>query len=1521
MAIVLDVQFTLLTQKKSALMRQFVGLLSLALLLKFVSPAFAESASPQWDASHFSVEPSALYQAASSIPISAGEDVVIIREEQSHVFEADGRCTSTYYMVYKVVTQRGAEGWADVSLQWKPWHEERPTLKARVITPDKEEHVLDSKTISDTAERETDSKIYSDRRVIRAPLPAMTVGAVVEEEFIERQSAPLFGAGTVSKFYFGHSVPVNQARLLLDAPVSLTLQYRLDLLPDLKPQRIEQNGRLQIVFEAGPLEALAPLPDYLPSDVPVYPGVTFSTGASWQALAEAYSKIVDEQITTTNVAPQVKQFLVGKTSRSEKIAALVQGMNRQVRYTGVEFGEAAIVPHSPEETWTRKYGDCKDKSVLLVSLLRTAGIPAYVAILEAGFGHDVVPDLPGLGLFDHAIVYVPGSPEVWIDATDEYARPGQLPAADQGRLALITRGGERTLHPTPVNLSTDNLLLENQKLFLAENGPARVVETAEPHGSLESSYRQSFNDKNSKESKEQLAKYMKSRYLAETLDRFDRTDPADTAQQFQLVLESSDAKRGLTDLESAVAAIRLESLFDRLPQELQRREMRENHNDSSTEHEEIRSVGYQLHQAFVTEWHYVVVPPAGFRAKPLPKNQQLSLGPATFSEDFSVSPDGLVHAAFRFDTTKRLFSTSEATEMRNKIAEIKDGEPVLIFFEPVAKALFREGKIKESLQAYGDLIAQHPAEAVHHLQLAKALLEEGMGQAARDETSLAMKLEPASPLVRKTMAEILEHDLVGRKFRPGSDYAGAEAALRAAVALDSKDKEIVGNLALLLEYNSQGERYGRGAKLKEATAAYLSLTPDSLATLGLKTNVVYTLLYSGQFSEALKYAGTLNPYPTEVAAAAITALNGVDAGLTEARKRTASDEEYKTVVKSAGVALMRLHQYASAADLLQAGASGDNASQTVALASMLRNARPREDLKFEDNAKGAVERFFLLELEPGVTLDTLRSVSSRNARIVLGDTDADEIEQSLNAGRQMRSMFTRSGLPADVMLDLMVPLLDPTAEGTDATGYRVALHMPGAKDMVLFVVREDGQFKLLDSSDKPNAIGLEILDRLNAHDLVAARQMLDWMRELQHLAGGDDPFEGEAFPRFWTQGTEADAGRMKLAAASLLVQTKPTATKGIAILEPARGTASTDSEKLNIDLALMRGYLVAGDYTRALPIASRLVKQNPESKVLFLWYAFALQGLARWSELDRIAEERLSRKPHDLDAMRLLVASSEGRGDFKLARSLGRKIEASGKAEQRDLNNLAWDSLFTGSVDDSDVEVAVKAAQMAQDNSNVLHTLACVYAEVGKIREAREVLLQGMDKLELDAPDSNYWYAFGRVAEQYGQRDIAISLYSRVTAPKEPNLYPASAYRLAQMRMEYARALPPYHATRQLTPAMGASGVPGRALDGAPDGALDGSVPLRVRVAAALSQGLLIKKVEPVYPPLARLARVEGLVVLQAEINKDGTVERLELISGHPLLVSAAIDAVKQWIYKPYLLDGKAVKVDTEAAVNFSLLP
>jgi protein TonB len=136
-------------------------------------------------------------------------------------------------------------------------------------------------------------------------------------------------------------------------------------------------------------------------------------------------------------------------------------------------------------------------------------------------------------------------------------------------------------------------------------------------------------------------------------------------------------------------------------------------------------------------------------------------------------------------------------------------------------------------------------------------------------------------------------------------------------------------------------------------------------------------------------------------------------------------------------------------------------------------------------------------------------------------------------------------------------------------------------------------------------------------------------------------------------------------------------------------------------------------------------------------------------------------------------------------------------------------------------------------------------------------------------------------------------------------------------------------------PVMASSGVVGGVPGGVPGGQMGGVIggiisstpmavpkvatPQRVRVSQGVSQGLLVKRIQPNYPPLARQARIQGTVVLQAEISKDGSIQNLRLISGHPMLAPAAIEAVKQWKYKPYLLNGEPVEVETQVQVNFTL--
>ena len=131
-----------------------------------------------------------------------------------------------------------------------------------------------------------------------------------------------------------------------------------------------------------------------------------------------------------------------------------------------------------------------------------------------------------------------------------------------------------------------------------------------------------------------------------------------------------------------------------------------------------------------------------------------------------------------------------------------------------------------------------------------------------------------------------------------------------------------------------------------------------------------------------------------------------------------------------------------------------------------------------------------------------------------------------------------------------------------------------------------------------------------------------------------------------------------------------------------------------------------------------------------------------------------------------------------------------------------------------------------------------------------------------------------------------------------------------------------------------AGGVPGGVAGGSMGGVIGGVIGgaggaapppppkaavTRTRVGGAVQAAKLINKVQPVYPPLARQTRISGTVKLHAIIGKAGNVEQLQVVSGHPLLVQSALDAVRQWRYQPTLLNGDPVEVDTEIDVIFSL--
>jgi protein TonB len=130
------------------------------------------------------------------------------------------------------------------------------------------------------------------------------------------------------------------------------------------------------------------------------------------------------------------------------------------------------------------------------------------------------------------------------------------------------------------------------------------------------------------------------------------------------------------------------------------------------------------------------------------------------------------------------------------------------------------------------------------------------------------------------------------------------------------------------------------------------------------------------------------------------------------------------------------------------------------------------------------------------------------------------------------------------------------------------------------------------------------------------------------------------------------------------------------------------------------------------------------------------------------------------------------------------------------------------------------------------------------------------------------------------------------------------------------------------------AGVTGGVVGGVPGGSAGGVIggiigsaapppkvatPQKLRVSSGVADGLKIHDVQPAYPQMARIAHIQGDVLLQATISKSGAIENLRAIQGHPILIQAAMDAVRQWKYKPYILNGEPVEVETTVKVQFHM--
>jgi tetratricopeptide (TPR) repeat protein len=1243
---------------------------------------------------------------------------------------------------------------------------------------------LDQKTITDAPVKAEDNETFSSRHLRRAPLPGIAVGAIVEEVHEIEEKTPYFSGGSAYRFIFRENVPIGRARLVVELPAAMTYKEQIHELPGLSVIRSEVNGTKRIVYEATGLTAWHDYDIDLATNAPKTPIVEFATGESWGAIASGYAAIADPQTVTAEAAAILPKDL--PSARMAKIQAIVKQLHHEVRYTGVEFGAARLTPQRPSEVLQRHYGDCKDKATLLVAMLRAVGIKANLALLIIGPGRDVDPNLPGINRFDHAIVYVPANgPQedaLWIDATAEFFAVGYLPYGDAGRNALVISPETTGLIKTPEPRPEDSVLVETRTYTLSELGPSQVEEVSETHGFADAQYRADFGGPETPKMHDNMENYVKNVYLAKTLTKVEHGDGADFDHPFKLKLVADGAKRGLTTPTDGLVVIFPSTTSNSMPKWFSTTPPEKGPDMSAEEKHELE-LGEKnrpesfVFRPFISEQRVRILIPSGFTLRSLPANQTTQLGTASLTESYSDAEPGVVTATFRFNSGPYKLNAEQALAMRAAMLELHKRDYVGIFFDQSGVKALTAGHIREGLEIDRNLIAGAPSDAIHHLQLSRALLEAGIGDEAQEEAKRATELDPKLAAAFDTLGWTLEHNALGERFGKGFDLSGAIAAYKRAVELDPEDNDQRFDLAILYEFDARGTRYAPDSDMQSAIKSYkdlieLNKAKGEDALTQYRENLMYALLYSRQFAELDKMVASL-PSTNSHRILAITsaaAQHGATAGIAEADRGNTASTDRNQNLRSAGTQLANLHLYAIAAEVMNAGMEGgDDAADTARKVELYKALTTSSLAPLPATNPAAPVQMMLVGMFAGtLTHDQVMNMTSKHAYSSPESMERD-IDKGLSSIGFMRRVAEKSNMTESVMLDLIAGNTTYSSKGDDKHGWAVLAQMSGAEPDHTFVVKEDGIYRVVagdkDSTGDNVPVGNEVLWALDHGKPELAKALLDWKRDLTHKQGTDDPYAGPMLPHFWTIGSSkpgADSPEtMRLAAISLLdgsMDAAPYLAEIAADREKASGQRQTD-----LDLLLAESAMYAEQPAIGMPAAKRLMEQEPDSvlAVSLAGQGYALQNDA--ADWNAMLTPRLQKKPDDRDLLMQQMRAYALAHDFSAAQATQQKVLDSGKATLIDYNSYAWLGLFHNDLGDDITKAAQQAVQMGKNSGFAeLHTLACIYAAQGKTTEARQVLQEAMYAGNMPEPNSEVWYALGLIYEQYGAKKAALTAYRRV---------------------------------------------------------------------------------------------------------------------------------------------------------------
>ncbi len=853
--------------------RFFLGFL-LAWLWTPIS--LAEVPSP----SLFSESPEQLRQWAQAAEKDDKESSHILLQDLQMSWDEQGRVSRRNHRIISIRDDRDVQRWSSLSVSWKKAFESRPEIAVRVIRSDNEVRILDPTTIVEAPAGEVETGIYSDAIILKILPPGLAPGSILDFVFVEKESKAPFTSGRYEQAALRSYWPVDKLQVSLSWHPSLQLRSKWpDSLPYKKTESKNAQGwptlqfRSEAVSAAELTEVLAPW-QQAGSDF-----LEISTARNWTQVAAEYQKIVDEQAVKSKKIPALlKTLKQGRNGTQDIINAVSYYVQKEIRYTSLGFGEASIVPRSPDETLERAYGDCKDKAVLAYALLKEAGISSHLALLHTAPNPPQSDDMPGLDRFNHVILVVPGDKQpTWIDLTAEYFKPGLTPPGVAGQKALVVSPDTRELQTIPVSRSEDNRISLTKTYTVARLGPARLQRTESATGIFDALYRRSLASASVKDILREFETSIDPQIKLESAKSVDFKDYSKPMR-----MDGTFTQAGAVDVWPAGTQVFAfpHQMFSGLPAALDPLNERDVRGKVATLRKQLerRTQGITLPFLFQREYIFQYILPVHLELSNKPEAKRLDLGPASLTLKTKECGTNCSEFRYSFDTGSHItWSVAEVKAFADALPRVLEDNFYTIAIKPKAFVLSEQGKLREAIQYAQKAVQSKDGQPADRLTQAQLLLRLGLNEEAQQLARSAAASQPQEKRILLHAGELLIRGDDQKDCSKGSLCTEARGLYEQALKLDSSDRYALRTLPLLLVYNNNGLRYGKGADIQKADGAFAKAMKSPLGEdIEFFNSYLQHLTFTGQWiamDQALKQSPESMP-ATIVAAWKVIALIG-----------------------------------------------------------------------------------------------------------------------------------------------------------------------------------------------------------------------------------------------------------------------------------------------------------------------------------------------------------------------------------------------------------------------------------------------------------------------------------------------------------------------------------------------------------------------------------------------------------------------------------------------------------------------